>query len=197
VSIVLASQSTSRARLLKAAGIEFETVPAKVDEDELKRSLTAAGQGVEAIADALAELKAIRVSTARPQDLVIGADQALSLEDELISKCAGLDEAAALLRRLRGRRHVLIGGLVLAKGGAPIWRHRSQATLSMRRFSDEFLADYLAREGAAILDAVGCYRLEATGAQLFDAIDGDYFAILGLALLPLLAALREQGAIAT
>jgi septum formation protein len=152
---------------------------------------------VASIADALAELKAVRVSTSRPDDLVIGADQVLFFADGLISKCANLIEAEALLRQLRGRRHTLIGGVVLAKGGSPIWRHRSQATLSMRAFSDAFLADYMVRERASILDSVGCYRLEGAGAQLFDSIDGDYFSILGLALMPLLAELRQQGAIAT
>jgi septum formation protein len=196
VTIVLASQSPSRGRLLKASGLQFEIVPARVDEDECKRSLLAQGRDAWAIAEALAELKALRVSSARPSDLVIGGDQVLSLDGELISKCASLEEAKKLLQRLRGRRHLLLGGLVLARHGAPIWRHRSQAALDMRAF-EEFLDAYLVREGAAVLDSVGCYRLEAGGAALFDAIDGDYFAILGLALLPLLAALRDQGAIAT
>ncbi len=145
----------------------------------------------------MAELKALRVSRARPDDLVIGADQVLSFKGSLISKCASLVEAEDLLRRLRGHNHLLIGGLVLARGGASIWRHRGQASLTMRNFSDEFLKAYLRREGRGILETVGCYRLEGEGAQLFDAIEGDYFSILGLALLPLLAALREQGAITT
>jgi septum formation protein len=121
----------------------------------------------------------------------------LSFEGAVVSKCETMDEARELLRRLRGHRHLLLGGLVLAKSGAPIWRHGSKASLLMRKFSDEFLESYLLREGRAILGSVGCYRLEGEGAQLFDAIDGDYFSILGLALLPLLAELREQGAIAS
>jgi septum formation protein len=197
VSIVLASQSVSRARLLAAAGVAFEAVPAPIDEEQLKRSLLSEGHDAASIADALAELKALRVSRARPADLVIGADQVLSFEGAVVSKCETMDEARELLRRLRGHRHLLLGGLVLAKSGAPIWRHGSKASLLMRKFSDEFLESYLLREGRAILGSVGCYRLEGEGAQLFDAIDGDYFSILGLALLPLLAELREQGAIAS
>lgn len=197
MSIVLASQSVSRARLLAAAGVAFEAVPAPIDEEQLKRSLLSEGHDAASIADALAELKALRVSRARPADLVIGADQVLSFEGAVVSKCETMDEARELLRRLRGHRHLLLGGLVLAKSGAPIWRHGSKASLLMRKFSDEFLESYLLREGRAILGSVGCYRLEGEGAQLFDAIDGDYFSILGLALLPLLAELREQGAIAS
>lgn len=193
--IILASASRSRAQLLEAAGIVFEAVPARVDEEEVRRSLVAAGQDGAAIAEALAELKALRVSSARPGDLVIGADQILSFEREIIAKCASVDEADALLRRLRGRRHLLLGGIVLARNGAPIWRHRSRAELSMRKFSDAFLSDYVRAEGAALLETVGCYRFEGRGIQLFDAVAGDYFAILGLELLPLLAALREQGVV--
>jgi septum formation protein len=193
--IVLASESASRSKLLKAAGVAFEAVPSRVDEDEAKCSFLHEGFDAGAIADTLAELKAVRVSARRPEDLVIGADQVLALDTELISKCATLAEAKALLTRLRGREHRLVGGLVLARGGAAIWRHRSVARLRMRSFSDAFLEDYLRREGEALLSSVGCYRLEGEGIQLFDRIDGDYFAILGLALLPLLEALREQGAI--
>jgi septum formation protein len=197
VTLVLASQSPSRARLLAAAGVAFEAVPARIDEDEIKRSLLAGGADAARIADALAERKALRVSQARPGDLVIGADQVLSLSGDLVSKCATLPEAASLLRTLRGREHKLLGGLVIATGGRAIWRHRSEASLKMRTFSDGFLDAYLEREGIAILDAVGCYRFEGEGAQLFEKVEGDYFSILGLALLPLLAALREQGAIAS
>ena len=196
MTLVLASASTSRARLLAAAGVSFDVVPARVDEEEVRRSLLHDGRDAAAIADVLAELKAMRVSASRPADLVVGADQILAFDEEIIGKCETVDQAEALLRRLRGKSHRLIGGLVLAKNGAPIWRHRSEARLSMRSFSDDFLGSYVAREGEALLETVGCYRLEAGGIQLFDRIDGDYFAILGLDLLPLLAALREQGTIA-
>ena len=193
--IVLASQSRSRAKLLEAAGVPFVAVPARVDEEEVRRSLLSDGQDGAAIAEVLAELKALRISSSRPQDLVIGADQILSFEGEVIAKCASLKDAEALLRRLRGRKHLLVGSVVLARNGAPIWRRRSKVQLSMRDFSDAFLFDYLREEGEGLLESVGCYRFEGRGIQLFDAAAGDYFAILGLDLLPLLAALREQGAL--
>jgi len=126
---------------------------------------------------------------------VLGADQILVLDKELVSKCENLKEAEDLLRRLRGRSHTLISALVLARGGAAIWRHVGQATLAMRDFSDDFLDDYLVREGEALLSGVGCYKLEGRGIQLFTRIDGDYFTILGLPLLPLLSVLREQAVI--
>lgn len=197
MTLVLASASRSRAQLLLAAGLDFVSVPAQIDEEEVRRSLVTAGKDGAVIAEALAELKALKISTARPNDLVIGADQVLSFDGEILGKVADLTEGEHLLRRLRGKGHLLLGGIVLAKDGEPIWRHRSRAQLWVRRFSDEFLSRYLDREGAAVLETVGCYRLEGEGIQLFDAIEGDYFAILGLDLLPLMAALREQGVVAT
>jgi len=193
--MILASASDVRARLLRAAGIEFEIVPARGDEDALRESMLAEKAELRAIADALAELKALRVSGAHAGELVLGADQVLVLNDELISKCESLEEARALLGRLRGRQHQLISALVLAKDGAPIWRHAEQAKLTMRDFSDEFLESYLASEGESLLAGVGCYKLEGRGIQLFQKIEGDYFTILGLPLLPLLSALREQAVI--
>jgi septum formation protein len=194
-SLILASASAVRARLLREANVIFDVVPARVDEHALKQSLLANGAEPRVIADALAELKALRVSASNPDRLVLGADQVLVLDKELVSKCEDLKEARALLRRLRGRTHTLVSALVLARTGAAIWRHMGQATLSMREFSDDFLEDYLASEGEALLSGVGCYKLEGSGIQLFARIDGDYFTILGLPLLPLLSALREQAVI--
>ena len=194
--LILASGSSTRAGLLRAAGIEFETLPARVDEEAMKTSLLAEGAKPRAIADALAELKALRVSGKRPDALVLGADQILEIDGELVSKSEDLEAAAALLKRLRGKTHALITAAVLARGGVPIWRHVVRINLTMRDFSDAFVTDYLAREGEAILGSVGCYHLEGLGLQLFAAIDGDYFAILGLPMLPLLTALRDQGMLA-
>jgi len=196
MTLILASASRSRAQLLSAAGLDFASVPAQIDEEEVRRSLVAAGKDGAVIAEALAERKALKISTARPKDLVIGADQILSFDGEILGKVTDLNEAEHLLRRLRGKAHLLLGGIVLARNGAPVWRHRSRAQLWMREFSDEFLLQYLRCEGPAVLETVGCYRLEGAGIQLFDAIEGDYFAILGLELLPLMAALREQGVVA-
>jgi septum formation protein len=194
--LVLASSSGVRARLLEAAGVSFEIVPARVDEEAVKSSLIAEDASPRDIADALSELKALRVSASQPDALVLGADQVLAFEGEIVSKSATLAEASTLLWRLRGHKHELYAGAVLARGGSVVWRHVSRAELWMRPFGDAFLEDYLAREGEAVLGSVGCFQLEGLGAQLFSRIEGDYFSILGLPLLPLLAALREQGAIA-
>lgn len=193
--MILASASEVRARVLHAAGVTFDIVPARVDEDALKQSVLAEKTAPRAVADALAELKALRVSTSHPGQLVLGADQVLVLDGELISKCETLTETSALLKRMRGKAHQLISALVLAKNGAPVWRYVDTAKLSVRAFSDTFLENYIASEGESLLSGVGCYKLEGRGIELFDKIDGDYFTILGLPLLPLLSALREQGVI--
>ena len=193
--MILASASQVRARVLRAAGIEFAVVAARVDEDALKQSMLAQKAAPPAIADALAETKAVRVSASRPGELVLGADQVLILDGELISKCETMEEARALLMRLRAKQHQLVSALVLAKDGTAIWRRVESASLTMRNFSEDFLDDYLTREGESLLAGVGCYKLEGRGIQLFSRIDGDYFCILGLPLLPLLSALREQAVI--
>jgi len=128
---------------------------------------------------------------------VIGADQTLSLGNQLFDKARDLGQAGSQLRQLRGRCHTLHAGLAVAMEGRIVWRHLETATLTMRDFSDAFLARYLADVGEALLTSVGCYQLEGPGAQLFDDIDGDYFTILGLPLLPLLAFLRQQKVLAS
>jgi septum formation protein len=192
--VVLASTSASRMALLSAAGVTFEAVAPGVDEDAAKAALLGEGLSPRDIADALAELKAVRVSR-RPGALVIGADQTLDLDGRLMDKAASLDEARERLQALRGRVHKLHAGVVVARDGQPIWREVQSATLRMRAFSDAFLDRYLERQGQAVLSSVGCYHLEGEGVQLFDRIDGDYFAILGLPLLGLLDLLRRHGAL--
>jgi len=189
--VVLASKSAARRAVLEGAGVPFETAVAGVDEDAVKASLLAEGATPRDVADALAELKAIRISRTRPE-FVVGADQTLELEGRLYDKAGTLEEARERLKALRGKPHKLHSAVVVAKDGAPIWREVVTARLTMRDFSDSFLEDYLAQEGQEALGSVGCYRLEGPGAQLFSRIEGDYFAILGLPLLGLLDLLRQH-----
>ncbi|HEY1961261.1 MAG TPA: Maf family protein [Rhizomicrobium sp.] len=191
--LVLASGSPVRARLLEAAGIQFEISPARVDEDAAKAALLEEGASARDIADALAQMKALRRSISDPDALVLGADQILEFQGECVSKSTTMAEAEILLRRLRGNEHKLVCATVLARGGEMLWRHLETATLRMRDFSDAFLRRYLDAEGKNILGSVGCYHFEGRGAQLFARIEGDYFSILGLPLIPVLGALRDFG----
>jgi septum formation protein len=196
VNIILASSSESRRKVLAAAGIAFEIVPPRFDEDLVKDALLRDHTPLEKIAGALADAKALNVSKAHPDALVLGGDQTLIFDGQLVSKCGDLAEARALLSHLRGKQHQLVGAVTLVLGGAVVWRHVETADLWMRHFSDAFLDSYLEAEGTSILSAVGCYKLEGLGVQLFHRVKGDYFSILGLPLLPLLAELRKQGVIA-
>ena len=195
--VVLASTSASRIALLKAAGVSFEARSPGVDEAAAKAALLGEGAGPRDVADALAELKALRGARGAGGALVIGADQTLELDGALVDKAGSLDEARARLQAMRGKAHKLHSGVVVVRDGAPIWREVKSATLWMRPFSDDFLDGYLAREGEGVLSSVGCYRLEDEGVQLFSRIDGDYFTILGLPMLGLLDLLRLHGALAT
>lgn len=193
--MILATQSAARRAVLSGAGVPFETVVAGVDEDAAKMLLLAKGATPRAVAEALAEEKALAVSRARG-GLVIGADQTLDLDGQLFDKAESLDQARARLQLLRGQTHQLHSAVAAAEGGAVVWRETVSARLTMRNFSDAFLDRYLADEGAAALGSVGCYRLEGLGAQLFSEIEGDYFTILGLPLFGLLELLRTRGEIA-
>lgn len=192
--VILASKSAARRAVLTGAGVPFQVVVADVDEDAVKTAMLADGAGARDIADALAELKAIRVSQRQP-GFVIGSDQTLEFEGRLYDKAETLDQARERLKAMRGKPHKLHSAVVVARDGAPIWREIVSATLTMRPFSDAFLEDYLAAEGEHALGSVGVYRLEAMGAQLFSKIEGDYFAILGLPLMGLLDLLRRHGAV--
>jgi septum formation protein len=193
--VVLASTSAIRQALLRGAGVEFEAVSPGVDEATVKDSLVAEGAGPRDVADALAEAKAVKVSMRRP-GLVIGADQTLDLEGQLYDKADTVEAARERLRALRGKTHKLHCGMVVARAGQPIWREVVTASLRMRPFTDDYLEGYLQRNAPGILSSVGCYQLEGEGVQLFDRIEGDYFAILGLSLIPLLDLLRRHGALA-
>jgi len=192
-TLILASASGVRARLLREAGIQFGVRPADVDEDAAKRKFHNERQSHEDLADMLAELKAVSVSLASPQAVVLGCDQVLSCEGKAFDKARNLDEARTTLAKLRGKAHALITSCVLVRDGKSIWHHQERAVLWMRSFSDTFLDSYLRNEGRSILGSVGCYQYESRGIQLFDRVNGDFFAILGLPLLPVLAALRHEG----
>ena len=193
--VVLASASPVRAALLRAAGIPIAVDAAAVDEAEVKASLRAAKAAPAAIAEALAELKAQRVSRRHPGSLIVGADQVLECDGVLFDKPSDLAAARSQLLTLRGRRHQLVSAVVLMRDGQRVWHHIARADLTMREFSASFLDRYLQSAGDAALSSVGAYQLEGLGAQLFAEIDGDYFTILGLPLLPLLDILREHGVV--
>ena len=195
MTLILASSSPSRRRMLEAAGVAFEVDPPRVDEEAAKASLRAQGVKSRDQADALAELKALSVSNRRP-GFVLGADQMLAIEGETLDKAPNLAEARRHLQLLRGRTHELMTAAVIARDGAVIWRHVETPKLKMRAFSDAFLDDYLARAGESVLGCVGAYQLEALGGQLFERVEGDHFAVQGLPLLALLAFLREHDIIA-
>lgn len=188
--LTLASKSRVRADILSGAGLAFDMHPSGVDEDVLKAEH---GGDPPALAIALAEAKAKAVSV---PGLIIGADQLLHCDGKLYDKPRDMDEARANLQVFRGKTHQLIGGVVLVENGDTLWTHHQSVSLTMRDFSDAFLDLYLAEAGAAILASVGCYQLEGLGAHLFSHIDGDYFATLGLPLLPLLDGLRAHGGLA-
>ncbi len=192
--LVLASQSTVRANLLRGAGVAFETASPGVDEDLAKLEL--AHLAPREIAGELAERKALALAVyGGSAALVIGADQTLEYEGRLFDKARTLEEARARLWLLRGRTHNLHSAVVLARQGMIVWRETVTASLTMREFSDAWLDGYLARN-PQVLSSVGCYQLEGEGVQLFSRIDGDYFAILGLPLVGLLDALRREGVLA-
>jgi len=190
MTLVLASGSAARRLMLEAVGLDFVVIPPGIDEAAAKEALHDRGLGPREQALALAERKALSVEHA---GLVIGADQMLAVGDDTFDKPRNLAEAREHLQRLRGRTHELATAVVVAKNNTILWRCLDTPKLAMRAFSDEFLDDYLARAGSHILQSVGAYQLEGRGAQLFESIEGDYFSILGLPLLPLLAFLREQG----
>lgn len=192
--IVLASTSASRQALLSGAGVKFATQSPGVDETEVKDRLLAEAASPRHVAEVLAGMKAVAVSRTR-EGLVIGADQILEFDGELVDKAQSMAEARARLIALRGKRHRLHAAVVVARAGAPVWETVETATLDMRDFSDAFLDAYLDQAGEGLLGSVGCYQLEGLGLQLFERIEGDYFTILGLPMLGLLDFLRGEGAL--
>lgn len=197
MELILASRSASRRAMLEAAGVSFQPIAADVDEEGVTASLRAEGADGRAVADALAELKAVKLSLRFPRALVLGCDSTVAMADgALIDKATTREAAARQLRALSGKMHRITSAVVAAENGVAVWRHVDVARLTVRAFSDAFLDAYLDAEWPAIGECVGGYRLEARGVQLFSRIEGHHFTILGLPLLPLLAWLRDRGVLA-
>ena len=196
--LVLASQSSSRRAMLTAAGIVFDAISAGVDEESAKAALLNEGLAARDMADALAELKAIKVSSGDGQALVLGCDSIVALEDgTMLDKPRDRAQAAAHLQRLSGKRHELVSAAVIAEGGRPVWRVVDRARMHVRPLSEAFIEHYLDLEWPEIAGCVGCYRIEGPGAQLFSRIEGSQFTVLGLPLLPVLDYLRVRGVLAS
>jgi len=193
MAVLLASTSAIRLKLLRAAGVEVDAIPARVDEVAARGALLAEGARPRDIADYLAEMKARKISEKRPEALVLGCDQILELDGEILSKPGSLAEARDQLCRLRGRSHRLFSAVVAYEATRPVWRHIGEARLTMHDFSDSYLDDYLARNWESIRHSVGGYKIEEEGVRFFSAIEGDHFTILGLPLLPLLAWMGSRG----
>jgi len=194
--VILASQSASRRAMLEAACVPFRAEAAGVDEEAAKQAFLMDGLDGRGLADALAELKAVKVSRRHPDALVLGCDSTVQAADgSLLDKAGSRDEARAQLLGLAGTTHRLSSAAVVALRGQPIWRHVDVAKMTMRPFSEAFLDGYLEAEWPAIGGCVGGYRIEGLGAQLFARIEGSQFTIMGLPLLPLLDWLRTRGVI--
>jgi septum formation protein len=195
MTVVLASASPVRRLLLERAGVPVTVAPARIDEAEIRAGLDAEGAAPRAVAEALAEFKARKVSARDPGQLVIGADQVAEIDGVRLDKPEDEAAARAQLDLLQGKTHRLHSAAVVARGGAPIWRHIATVQMIMRPLDDAAIDRYLAAAGPAVLDCVGCYQFEGLGASLFSGYRGDYFAVLGLPLLEVLDVLRANGAI--
>lgn len=195
IPMILASGSDIRAQLLRNAGVPFTVQTARVDEETAKRALLAEKAPPRDIADALAEMKARKVSDKNPGAMVLGCDQVLDFKGQLLSKPESPVQALAQLKDMRGKRHMLLSAAVIYQNGEPIWRHVGQVHLRMRLSSDAYLRAYVERNWDSIRHAVGAYKLEEEGVRLFATIDGDYFNVLGMPLLELLNFLALRGVI--
>lgn len=194
--LILASASKSRARILEAAGLAFIVEPPGLDESAMRQAISGGGSLTpHDVAEVLARAKAEAVSDLAPKAYVIGGDQVLALGETILAKPDSMEAARRQLLDLRGRRHTLHTAVAVATNGQTIWAETTLATLTMRKLSPEFIGRYLAAAGEEVLSSVGAYQIESLGIQLFEAIEGDYFSILGLPLLPLLDTLRREGVI--
>lgn len=195
--IILASSSETRQRLLAAAGLSFTHAAARIDEEAIRASLEAEGARPLDVADLLAEMKARKLAEKHFDALVVGCDQVIDFKGKSWGKPASQQEAVAQLSQLRGQTHQLLSAVVVYHQGEPVWRHVGKARLTMHNFSDQWLEGYVTRNWDSIRHSAGCYLLEQEGVRLFSSVEGDYFTILGLPLLPLLGYLRTRGFIET
>jgi septum formation protein len=194
MKVILASLSETRRNILESAGVRFEARSALVNEERAKAELKGDGLAAHAVAKGLAELKALSIDS--PKSLVLGSDQTLEFGDfGMLDKPTSRADARSQLKLLRGKSHFLHSAVVAAENGKIVWRQVDTARLTMRAVSDEFIETYLDREYEDIRNSVGCYRIEGPGVQLFEWMEGNYFTILGMPLLPLLAYLRERSII--
>ena len=193
--VILASGSEIRAQMLRQAGVDFDVQVACVDEQMIKEALVADGALPRDIADALAESKARKVAQKNYNAFVIGCDQVLEFNGNLLSKPKSPDEAIDQIIAMRGERHTLLSAAVIYNEGKPIWRHVGQVRLRMRDATDAYISGYVERNWDSIQNSVGGYKLEEEGVRLFHSVEGDYFNVLGMPLLPLLAFLTLRGVI--
>ncbi len=194
--LILASASKSRARMLEAAGLAFAVQPPGLDEVAMRQAISGEGSLTpHDVAEVLARAKAEAVSSLAPQTYVIGGDQVLAQGDTIYAKPDSMEAARRQLLALSGKTHTLHTAVAVATNGETIWAETSVATLTMRKLTPEFIGRYLAAAGQDVLGSVGAYQIESLGVQLFESIDGDYFSILGLPLIPLLDTLRRERAI--
>ncbi len=192
---MLASGSQTRLRMLRRAGVPVQAMAARIDEEAIRQSLETERVQPAEMSVVLAEMKARKVSQAHPEQMVIGCDQILEFEGRALGKARSLAEMREQLSAFRGQSHQLHSSVVVYRASVPAWRHTASARLTVRNFSDTYLEHYVARNGKGLLDSVGCYRIEDEGIRLFSAVEGDYFAICGLPLIPLLTYLGDAGAL--
>ncbi len=194
--LILASSSATRLQLLVSAGVDVTATAARIDEETVRTALNAEGARPRDVADTLAEMKARKVAERYPSAFVLGCDQVLEWSGKILAKPSSFEDALAQLKALRGQRHKLLSAAVLYHDAKPVWRHVGEATMTMRQFSDAYLNDYLSRNWEEVQHCVGAYQLEKEGVRLFSAVQGDYFTVLGLPLIPLLGYLGQRGVIA-